>query len=113
MKFKLGVVMTVDKQHWFSIAHFEIKDRFTSRHYKWACFIEGYTKKKNTLVSGSAGDKKNLHPGGSNLFIFINLIEFCNWSLHLRTTLAALFFVEKQGVLPFIFRREKKVDSPK
>ena len=26
--------------------------------------------KKNTLVSGNAGDEKNLHPGGRNVFFF-------------------------------------------
>ena len=28
----------------------------------------------------------------------INLIEFLKWSLHYKTTLAALFLVEKQGM---------------
>ena len=28
-------------------------------------------KEKNTLISGNAGDEKNLHPGGRN-FIFFN-----------------------------------------
>ena len=27
-------------------------------------------KKKNTLVSGNAGDKKYLHPGGRNFFFY-------------------------------------------
>ena len=33
-----------------------------------------WAKKKYTLVSGNAGDKKNLHPGGRKFFFF--LIDF-------------------------------------
>ena len=33
-------------------------------------------KKNKTLVSGNAGDEKNLHPGGHKKVFFINLIEF-------------------------------------
>ena len=36
------------------------------------------------------------------------LIEFFIRSLHLKTTLTALFFVEKQRALTFIVWREKK-----
>ena len=36
-----------------------------------------YAKKKNTLVSGNASDKKNAHLGGRKfLFFLISLIEF-------------------------------------
>ena len=31
---------------------------------------EAKEKQKNTLVSGNAGDQKNLHPGGHNFFFF-------------------------------------------
>ena len=35
------------------------------------------TKKNNTLVSGSAGDEKNLHSGGRKfIFFLINIIDF-------------------------------------
>ena len=35
------------------------------------------SQKSNTLVSGNAGEEKNLHPGGHNFFFFlISLIEF-------------------------------------
>ena len=32
-------------------------------------------KKNNTLVSGKAGDERNLHPGGRKKLFFINLID--------------------------------------
>ena len=32
----------------------------------------GQRKTKNTLVSGNAGDQKNLHPGGHKFFFFFN-----------------------------------------
>ena len=51
--------------------------------------------------------RKILTPATANLFFLINLIEFLKWSLHLKTTQIPFFFVEKQRVLPFIFRREK------
>ena len=53
------------------------------------------------------GEERNLHPGGRK-YILINLIKFLKQSLHSKTTLTPLFFVEKQRVLPFIVQREKK-----
>ena len=47
---------------------------------------DNQAKKENTLVSGNAGDKKNLHPGGRKK----------------KTTLTALFLVESQTALSFI-----------
>ena len=38
--------------------------------------ILGKAKKKNTLVSGNAGDEKNLHPSGFTFVFLINVIEF-------------------------------------
>ena len=43
-------------------------------------------KKKNTLVSGNAGDEKNLHPGGRK-FIFFN--QF-NWIFQIKFALKEL-----------------------
>ena len=64
-------------------------------------------QKNKTLVSGNVGEERNLHPGGRK-YILINLIKFLKQSLHSKTTLTPLFFVEKQRVLPFIVQREKK-----
>ena len=38
-------------------------------------FIFIKVKKKNMLVSGNAGDKKNLHPGSHKFIFLTNLIE--------------------------------------
>ena len=65
------------------------------------------TKKKNTFVSRNAGDEKNLYPHGSKLNFLINLTDFLKKVYTQITTLAALFFVEKQTVLPFIVQRKK------
>ena len=67
-------------------------------------------KKKNALVSGNAGDEKHLYSGGFKFTFLISLIDFFEVSTY-RITLTALFFVEKQRVLPFVAQREKKVDS--
>ena len=37
---------------------------------------ETFSGQKNTLVSGNAGDEKNLHAGSRKKHFFINLIEF-------------------------------------
>ena len=36
----------------------------------------GTVAKKKILVSGNAGDEKNLYPGGRKLFFLINLTDF-------------------------------------
>ena len=54
----------------------------------------GTRDKKNALVSGNAGDEKNL------FFWWIQL-NFLNKVYTERTTLTELFFLEKQRVLPF------------
>ena len=59
-------------------------------------------QKKNNLVSGNAGEEKNVHPGGRKKFFLISLIEFSKQSLHLKTTPTTPFFVEKQRALSFI-----------
>ena len=64
-------------------------------------------QKNNTLVSGNAGDEKNLHPGARNFFL-IDFIKFSKSSLHVKFTLGALFFVENQVTVPFTVRREKR-----
>ena len=52
--------------------------------------------------------KKIFTQAAANFFFFlINLIEFLNKIYTYRTTLTALFFVEKQRDLPFIIQREK------
>ena len=63
-------------------------------------------KKQNSLVSGNAGDEKNLHPAGRKFICLTNLIQFVNKSLLLRTTLSLLL---KNKVLPFIVQKEKNV----
>ena len=55
------------------------------------------TKKNSVLISATAGDEKNLSPGGRKKSLFINLIEFLKKSLHYKTTLTELFLVKKQG----------------
>ena len=44
----------------------------------WNIFSQRLTKakKKNTLVSGNAGDEGKLHPGARKFIFLINLIEF-------------------------------------
>ena len=37
---------------------------------------EGQGKKKNTLVSGNAGDGENFHPGDRKFILFNHLIAF-------------------------------------
>ena len=44
-------------------------------------------KKYNTLVSGNAGNKKNLHPGSSKKNFFINLTEFLKIKFRLKKLL--------------------------
>ena len=39
-------------------------------------FTSCKSKKKYTLVSGNAGDEKNLHPGGRKFIFLINFIDF-------------------------------------
>ena len=63
-------------------------------------------QKDNTLVSGNAGDEKNLHPGDRKTIFFINLIEFSKQSLQLKTNLTAFFFIKKQRALSFIVWRK-------
>ena len=61
----------------------------TTGRLKWHPFTSNlygfcFRPKKNILVSGNAGDKKNLHPGGRNFFltrfsgyiIFSSLVSF-------------------------------------
>ena len=67
--------------------------------------------KKKILVPGNAGDEKNLYPGGRKLFFLINLTDFLSKVYTYRTILTALFFFEKQTILPFIVRRKKRVNS--
>ena len=44
---------------------------------KWiSSLLTHKAKKKNTLVSGNAGDEKNLHPGSRKFKFLINLTEF-------------------------------------
>ena len=66
---------------------------------------------KKILVPGNAGDEKNLYPGGRKLFFLINLTDFLSKVYTYRTILTALFFFEKQAILPFIVRRKKRVNS--
>ena len=49
-------------------------------------------KKNNTLVSGKAGDERNLHPGGRKKLFFINLIEIFQQSVHLKNYCSSTFF---------------------
>ena len=73
-------------------------------------FIYAYLKvfediTKNILVSGKAGDAKILHPGGIDFLpIQLNFLNkvYTLFRTTVRTTLAALFFLEKQRVLAFI-----------
>ena len=46
--------------------------------------------------------KKIFNSVAAKKLFFINLVEFFKQSLHLKTTLSALFFVEKQRALSFI-----------
>ena len=55
------------------------------------------TKKNSVLISASAGDEKNLSPGGRKKNLFINSIECLKKSLRYKTTLTELFLVKKQG----------------
>ena len=49
----------------------------------------------------------------ANLFFLNNLVDFLNKIYTQKITLTVFFFVEKQGVLPFIVGREKHVSSSK
>ena len=62
---------------------------FSNRDKRVCGMICSNAKKRNTLVSGNAGDEKNVHPGGREFTFLVNL------------------FVERQRVLPFIVQREK------
>ena len=66
-----------------------------------------YTLSVNTLVSRILMKKIFTHAAANFFFFLINLIEFLNKIYTYRTTLTALFFVEKQRDLPFIIQREK------
>ena len=48
--------------------------------------------KKNTLVSGNAGDEKNLHPGGRNVFFLIDVPEIFSFLLWFLLLFCFLFF---------------------
>ena len=65
-------------------------------------------KKQNSLVSGNAGDEKNLHPAGHKFIFLTNLVQFVNKSLHLRTALTAIFIVEKQSPTFYCSKRKKR-----
>ena len=43
--------------------------------------ILGKAKKKNTLVSGNAGDEKNLHPGGRKFIFLIDFLDIFHFLL--------------------------------
>ena len=49
---------------------------FVNEFYTRNKGILGKAKKKNTLVSGNAGDEKNLHPCGFTFVLLINVTEF-------------------------------------
>ena len=71
-------------------------------------FSHYWGKNNNTLVSGNAGDEKNLHPDDfKNCFYQINWIFFYIW----KATLTVLFFFEKQRALYFIVWVGKNVNS--
>ena len=85
---------------WLSF-NFQLKLVISPRFVSIVCSYQA--KKNNTLVSGNSGDEKSLHPGDrKKKKKIINLIEFSKQSLQLKTTLTALFFVEKQRALSFI-----------
>ena len=48
--------------------------------------------KKNTLVSGNAGDEKNLHPGGRNVFFLIDVPEIFYFLFIFYFLIVCLFF---------------------
>ena len=48
-------------------------------------------------------------PSLPQVLFLISLIEFLNKTYIKGANLTAIFFVEKQGALPFIVRREKNV----
>ena len=65
------------------------------------CIYLGNKAEERPPVSRNAGDKKNLLPGGRKFFLSIEF-KFLDKTYTQRSTLTALFFAEKQGVLPFI-----------
>ena len=58
-------------------------------------------KKKNTLFSGNASDKKYPHPSGCKLAFLINLIEFVKYSLHLKNYSKGTFICWKTRCIAF------------
>ena len=69
-------------------------------------FINTFTCKKKTLVSGNAGDKKNLHPGGRNFFspfsggsLFSSLASFVYFSFFFLFFDSYVFLVVQKTLL--------------
>ena len=54
-----------------NLSYQEMVDILFNQKSSKVCILKRtYKAKKNALVSGNAGDKKNLHPGGGILIFF-------------------------------------------
>ena len=54
----------------------KFKEMSLSQYFEKTVYSSSYAKKKNTLVSGNAGETENLYGGSQKLIFLINLFKF-------------------------------------